>query len=338
MTNPAIEITELAKRFPISSSYRDILTFWRRQYVEVLRDIELTIPAGEAFGILGPNGAGKTTLLKILAGLIIPDSGTVLIDGTDVVKKPNDAKKRLAYVSGDERTLYWRLTGRQNLHFFAVLNELPRRERDNLINEVLSLVGISEQADNRVATYSSGMKQRLVIARGLLEDPDILLLDEPTRTLDPVGAKELQDFIKYDLIAERHKTVILATHNMEEATYLCDTVAVLLRGEVKACDSVDAMASQFTAHNSCMVTIDSLRNGLLDQLVSLPGVVSVHEVPANGLGGVTLTLSIESPEEQIPAVTEYLVQRGSKVLAINLVKPNLTDVISQLVKSYDGST
>ena len=338
MTNPAIEITELAKRFPISSSYRDILTFWRRQYVDVLKDVELTIPAGGAFGILGPNGAGKTTLLKILAGLIIPDSGTVLIDGTDVVKKPNDAKKRLAYVSGDERTLYWRLTGRQNLHFFAVLNELPRRERDNLINEVLSLVGIREQADNRVATYSSGMKQRLVIARGLLEDPDILLLDEPTRTLDPVGAKELQDFIKYDLIAERHKTVILATHNMEEATYLCDMVAVLLRGEVKACDSVDAMAIKFTVHNSCMVTIDSLSNGLLDQLASLPGVISVHEVSANGLGGVALSLSIESPEEQIPAVTEYLVQRGSKVLAVNLVKPNLTDVISQMVKSYEGST
>ncbi len=338
MTDSAVEIKRLSKRFPKSSGYKDIVTFWKRQYIHALENVEIAIPTGGGFGILGPNAAGKTTLLKILAGLVIPDSGTVLINGIDVIKRPNDSKKSLTYVSGDERTLYWRLSGRQNLRFFAILNEVPKRDREDRINDVLSLVGLNDRADSRVAAYSSGMKQRLVIARGLLEDPDILLLDEPTRTLDPVGAKELQDFIKHELIGARGKTVILATHNMEEATYLCDRVAVLLRGEVKACDSIDAIADRFTAQNSCVVMVDNLNDGLLDRLASLPGVKNVNEVPANGLGGVALSLGIENPEEQIPVLTEYLVQSGSKVLAVNLVKPNLTDVITKLVESYESSS
>ena len=333
---PVIEIEGVTKRFPKTSGYRDMLRFWRRRYVTALERIDLEIQPGKVFGILGPNGAGKTTLLKILAGLVLPDNGAVRIDGFDVTKDPDDVKEYLTYISGDERTLYWRLTGRQNLQFFAMLNEIPKRQRQNRIYEVLSLVGLEESADDRVAGYSSGMKQRLVIARGLLSEPDILLLDEPTRSLDPLSARQLQNFIRDELIGRQGKTIIIATHNMEEASFLCDQVAILYEGSVRACDSVDSIAERLAGQGRCVVTVAAEANGLVRDLSALPGVVSVQERPANGHGGTSLSLMVGDPLEHIPLVTEYLVRNGSKVLGISQVKPSLTDAIAAMAEEARG--
>ena len=140
---PAILIEGLEKRFPRTSGYRDIVTFWKRNYTTALQGVDLSIPEGNIFGLLGPNGAGKTTLMKIISGLVLPDAGTVRIDDYDIVKDPNDVKDYLSYVSGEERSLYWRLSGRQNMKFFATLYEVPKRQRDRNIDELLALVGLT---------------------------------------------------------------------------------------------------------------------------------------------------------------------------------------------------
>jgi ABC-2 type transport system ATP-binding protein len=328
----AIQVDHLCKRFPRTAGYRDILTFWRRQYLQVLQDVTLDIPRGGVFGILGPNGAGKTTFLKILAGLITPDTGGVSLEGVDVTGDPDRAKTLLTYVPADERTLYWRLTGRQNLQFFAVLNEIPARERQRRVAEVLDLVGLADRADEQVVKYSTGMKQRLAIARGILCNPGILLLDEPTRSLDPVAARQLQRFIKDELASRLGKTVVLATHNMEEATDLCDLVAILHRGQVRAWDRATTIAEKLSGTPRFAVTLTGHTNGVVHQLQALPGILSASRTAGGGPEDLSLELTVADPERDIPAVVEFLVQHGERVMQVSQVKASLTDAIAGLAE------
>lgn len=332
MGDYAIQVEQLSKAFPKTGGYRDMLTFWRRQYRPALQDVTLQIPRGGVFGILGPNGAGKTTLLKVLAGLITPDAGAVSLEGVDVTGDPTRAKALLTYVPADERTLYWRLTGRQNLQFFAVLNEIPARERKRRVAEVLDLVGLTDHADERVIKYSTGMKQRLAIARGILCNPGILLLDEPTRSLDPAAARQLQRFIKEELALRLGKTVVLATHNMEEATDLCELVAILHRGQVRAWDRATAIAEKLSGVTRFAVTLNGSTNGVVGQLQALPGILSASRTAGGGAEDLSLELTVADPERDIPAVVEFLVQHGERVMQVSQVKASLADAIAGLAE------
>lgn len=334
---PAILIEGLHKRFPKTSGYRDIVTFWKRKHTVALQGVDLSIPAGNVFGLLGPNGAGKTTLMKIISGLVLPDAGTVRIDDYDIVKDPNDVKDYLSYVSGEERSLYWRLTGRQNMQFFASLYEVPKKQRDENIDKMLSLVGLLGAANERVGNYSSGMKQRLSIARGLLTDPDILLLDEPTRSLDPLSARDLHRFIQDDLVTKHHKTVILATHNMEEAALLCREVAIINDGRIRACGSVDSILDQLTVHGRCVLTVDGDAIAVEALLSSTPGVMSVERELVTSMGGETFSLTLDNPLQNVPVITEKMVQSGARVLEIRHVKPSLVEAISHIAEEDNGS-
>jgi len=326
----AIELERVSKRFPRRAGYKDILTFWRRQYMTALDGVSLRVPQAGVFGLLGPNGAGKTTLLKILAGLVLPDEGQVRINGVDVAEHPGKSGHHLMYVSGEERSLYWRLTGKQNLRFFAVLNEVPRRRVEQRVGELLSLVGLVEAADERVVKYSTGMKQRLAIARGLLADPDILLLDEPTKSLDPVRARDLWTFIKEDLVGRHHKTLVIATHNMEEATYLCDQVAILHRGEVKACDTVAALADRLSTPGRRTIIVNNTSYETIAQLRNLAGVHSVNTTARNGHQDFSLEVVVEEPDVHIPLVVEHLVRVGGRVVQVAQERASLGDVIAAL--------
>lgn len=332
MKQPAIDIEGLTKRFPKTAGYKDILTFWRRQYTTALDGVDLRVPEGSLFGILGPNGAGKTTLLKILAGLVLPDQGQVNIKGHNIVDEPRQARDRLMYVMGDERTLYWRLTGRQNLRFFAMLNEIPRRQREQRVEEILSIVGLTDEADERVVRYSTGMKQRLAIARGLLSDPEVLLLDEPTRSLDPLSARRIQNFIKDELKGRQGKTIVLATHNMEEATYLCEQVAILHRGKVRACDTVAAVADKLTQQGRFIITVTNPSKEMVTGLVRLAGVLSVRELSPNGHEGLSLDVTVQEPTEHIPTVVEHLVRLGARVTQVNPLRVSLSDAITAIAE------
>jgi ABC-2 type transport system ATP-binding protein len=200
--------------------------------IEAVRGIDFQVPAGELFGLLGPNGAGKTTTIKMLITLLIPTAGSARVLGLDVVKDARDVRKRIGYVFGGERGVYERLSGYDNLRYFAELYGVPPSEQRRRIDYLLELVGLKGREHERAEGYSRGMKQRLHVARGLLHDPEVVFLDEPTIGLDPVGAREVRATIAS--LTDAGKTVLLTTHYMFEADALCDRIAVISQGEIVA--------------------------------------------------------------------------------------------------------
>ncbi|HVX39500.1 MAG TPA: ABC transporter ATP-binding protein [Gemmatimonadaceae bacterium] len=230
-----VRVDALTKRFVARRSFVDSIAHpLDRRYVEVLRGVSLHVRRGEFFGLLGPNGAGKTTLFKILSTLVLPDGGTARVAGADVAREPHAVRRVLTPVIADERSLYWRLTGLENLRLFAALYGLSAADARQRADALIDTVGLASARDRMVATYSSGMKQRLLIARALLSRPAVLLLDEPTRSLDPVSARDFRRFLRDEIVERQGCTVLLATHDADEAFELCDRLAVLDRGRVVA--------------------------------------------------------------------------------------------------------
>jgi ABC-2 type transport system ATP-binding protein len=244
---PAVQLSGLTKRFPVRRRVRDMLrgSAGASESVTAVEDVTLSIKAGELFGLLGPNGAGKTTLFKMLSSVLLPDAGTATIGGHDVVREAHVVRRALTPVLGDERSLNWRLTARENLELYAVLLEVPRQERAKRIDLLLDEIGLADTGTKLVGAFSSGMRQRLLVGRALLSRPQVLLLDEPTRSLDPVSARTLRTFLRDEIVGRRGCTVLLATHNAEEAFELCDRVAVLDHGRVLACGPARALAERY---------------------------------------------------------------------------------------------
>jgi len=205
--------------------------------------INLQVREGEVFGLLGPNGAGKTTLIKILCTLIFPSAGTARVNGYDVLKESKKVRESIGYVTTDERSFYWRLTGRQNLEFFANLHNYYSSRARERVFELLEIVNLENRADDPFLSYSAGMKQRLAIARGLINDPRVLFMDEPTRSLDPKAAQSARDFISSYIIREQEKTIFLSTHNLSEAEQLCNRIAILDEGKIKIAGSPQELKS-----------------------------------------------------------------------------------------------
>ncbi len=218
----------------LKRTYRTTTGVFRRRAmdVEAVRGVSFEIDSGELFGLLGPNGAGKTTTIKMLITLLIPTSGSASVLGFDVVRDAREVRRRIGYVFGGDRGLYERLSAYDNLRYFAELYAVPAREQRRRIDELLDLVGLAGREKERVEGYSRGMRQRLHIARGLLHDPPVVFLDEPTIGVDPVGARELRRTIAS--LAESGKTVLLTTHYMFEADDLCSRMAVINKGQIVA--------------------------------------------------------------------------------------------------------
>lgn len=202
-----------------------------------LKDISFSIKKGEIFGILGPNGAGKSTLIKIMATLLKEDSGSIKILGLDVDKNEKVIRQKINLITGSERGLYWRLTARENLEYFAELYGISKKNKKNLINKLVKLVGLFGREDEKVEKYSKGMKQRLQIARGLINDPQIIFLDEPTLGLDVLSAVNLRKLIKE--LSREGKTIIYTTHYMKEAEEICDRVLFINKGKVLDIGNID---------------------------------------------------------------------------------------------------
>jgi ABC-2 type transport system ATP-binding protein len=201
--------------------------------------VNLTVQGGSVLAILGPNGAGKTTLLRILAGLVLPSAGNARICGLDIIQENGRAKSLVGVSLGDDRSLYARLSGRQNLEFFAALHGMSRREAQQRIDELGNLLEIP--LEQSVQQSSSGIRQRILIARALLHNPTVLLLDEPTKSLDPASAQGLRAFIRETLARHLGKTVIIATHNLAEAESLADEIAIMQEGRIRASGTLDAL-------------------------------------------------------------------------------------------------
>ena len=231
----AIETHLLTKRFSVDSGWRS--AFSRRLDKPAVDHIDLQVRQGEIFGLVGPNGAGKTTLVKMLTTLVMPTSGTAIINGYNLYQEL-DIRNSVGLVTSDERSFYWRLTGQQNLEFFGALHGLNAADARTRSVEVLKQVGLIDQIGKPFQKYSTGMKQRLSIARALLIYPKILFMDEPTKGLDPEASEELHELIRSKLIQEKNITVFLTSHNLDEVQRLCDRVAIMSNGQLRACGSV----------------------------------------------------------------------------------------------------
>jgi len=213
-------------------SKTDQTSFKSKRVRGALDNVSLTVEKGTIMGLLGPNGAGKTTLIKILSTLVTPDSGEGSISGLSLATQSLAIRNKIGLVSTNDRTFYWRLTGRENLDFFATLYNLHGSVKAERINKALQLTGMEDKADSRFMSYSSGQKQRLAIARAMLSDPEVLLMDEATTSLDPIATRKLLTFTKETLARLEQKTIIWCTHNLHEAEEICDRLTILHRGRV----------------------------------------------------------------------------------------------------------
>ena len=240
----AIVIRGLTKVFhPIELRLRSLHPLRRPAPITALADVTFNVAHGEVVGLLGTNGAGKTTLLKILATLVLPNAGHVSVHGQDVEHDADRVRRLVGFVTGDERSFYWRLTGRQNLEFFAAFHGLTDAAAGTRIDTLAASLGL-EALDRRYGSYSTGMRHRLAIARALLTEPPVLLLDEPTRSLDPLATADVHRLIRTSLLAERGCTIVLATHDLGEAKALCHRVAILHRGQLVADERVEALTTE----------------------------------------------------------------------------------------------
>ncbi len=232
--------------YPVPKRYREYVLhpFTPPRRVTGIEDVTFTVERGERVAFLGPNGAGKTTLLKVIGGLILPTKGTVRVNGRNTSRENTAARKSVGFVMNEERSFYWRLTAKQNLEFFGVLDNLRGPVLQGRIRELLNLVGLEDSADQQVAGYSSGMRQRLAIARGLLADPDVLILDEPTRALDPVAAEDLTKLLIDRIHRYHEKTLLIATHKLDEVLALCNRMCVVREARIAASDDVAQIHSR----------------------------------------------------------------------------------------------
>src|SRR5215204_6466483 len=313
---PVVEAQDLHR------TYRTSTGTLRRKWmdVEAVRGVSFGIEKGELFGLLGPNGAGKTTTIKMLITLLLPSSGSARVLGYDVVDDAREVRRRIGYVFGGERGLYERLSAYDNLRYFAELYGVPAREQRPRIDELLELVGLKGREKERVEGYSRGMRQRLHIARGLLHDPDVVFLDEPTIGVDPVGARELRATIAQ--LVEGGKTVLLTTHYMFEADALCDRIAVIAKGEIVA-----------------QGTPRELKDRVVE--VEVFGGAEEHVAAVRELGGVRGVAVEEREQAQVLVVqtevgaepTHAILSRldGVSVGRVSSREPTLEDAYVQLV-------
>ena len=229
----AVEVKDLRKVF-ISKKKKLFRTVEKKEFIAV-EGVGFHIDKGEVFGLLGPNGAGKTTTIKMITGLLRPTSGTVHVNGVDVDKKPMEALGNIGTVLAGDRSIYWKLTGRENLEYFAALYGCNRKEAVKRAEKILQKLQFGEKADELVEKYSTGMKQKIALGKALIPEAPVVLLDEPTLGLDPQSALNLREIILE--IKKEGKAVLLTTHYMEEADFLCDRVAIIDGGKIIALDT-----------------------------------------------------------------------------------------------------
>jgi ABC-2 type transport system ATP-binding protein len=320
----AIEVNNLQRL------YRARIGVIKRSIKEVMavEDISFDIKSGELFGLLGPNGAGKTTTVKMLATLLIPTQGTAAILGYDVVKDANEVRKHIGFIFGGERGLYWRLSGIDNLRYFASLYGVEPEVSKKRIPFLLEMVGLEGRGNERVEGYSRGMKQRLHVARTLLHDPEILFLDEPTIGLDPVGARDFRQVIR-NLQAEK-KTILLTTHYMFEADSLCQRVAVIDKGVIVALNSPSELKKHVADLSVIEIETFGTSKEIIERVRTLAFVDALQVQEQNQRQ--MLLIQTARGAEAVPDVINSL--NGTRVGRVIVREPTLEDAYVRLVGGH----
>lgn len=315
--SPAIVTHELAHRFPSPHGP-----------VEALRGVTLTIAPGEFFGLFGPNGAGKTTLICCLSTLVIPTGGSARVQGFDVVREAAHVRANIGLVFSNESSFYGRLTGRQNLEFFGALQNLAGRAVRQRIAELLALFDLAHAADKPAQSYSTGMRQKLNVIRALLHDPPIIFLDEPTKGLDAITAETLRALLRDELVKKRGKTVLLTTHDLQEMEQLCDRVAILEQGRVRAVGAPADLIREASPSVVYRLELVGLVNGLAEHLTRLPVVRSV-DVVSQSSATTVLDLTLNNAPAPGSEVWSALAAQGVTVKRLGPRDDGLVTVLKQ---------
>jgi ABC-2 type transport system ATP-binding protein len=327
----AVVLEGISKSFPVRRTWGEMIrhpTLSPR--APVLQNVSLAVAEGEFFGLLGPNGAGKTTLFKMLATLVLPDAGTATVGGYDVVSDSAKVRSVLAPVIADERSLYWRLSAFQNLELFAKLQGMRGAAVQARVKEVLDVVGLSDTAEKIVAAFSSGMKQRLLIARALVAQPRVLLLDEPTRSLDPISARGFRTFLRDEISGRQGCTVLLATHSADEVLELCTRVAVLDHGRLLATGTTTSLARDLGEERYALFTRDATHPALA--VLVQRGVVGALTVRDSEDGWARVEMELAGGMERASQIVSTLVEQGVVIARFERVPLPLADLIDRIVR------
>jgi ABC-2 type transport system ATP-binding protein len=297
-------------------------------YFTAVDGVSLQIEQGEIFGLLGPNGAGKTTTIRMLCTLLEPTSGTAHVNGFDIVKQATQVRQNLGTVLAGERSIYWKLTGRENLEYFAALYHIPPATAKERIDELLVRMELEDRANELVEKYSTGMKQRIAISKALLARPPIMLLDEPTLGLDPQAARKVRELIT-QFKAEGH-TILLTTHYMEEADQLSDRIGIIDQGKIIALDTPIGLKERIQQKDVIRMEIAGWYDALAAPIQQLPGVENVVTRHMGSDSLYEVSLHAKNVREIMPGIISNVNQNGTQLVNMNIVKPSLEDVFIHL--------
>lgn len=321
MGERVIVAEDLVKRYPRANGKQDN----KGPSNPAVDGVSFEIRKGQIFGLLGPNGAGKTTTIKMLGTLLIPTSGRATVLEHDVVKDFMEIRKRINIVSGGDRGLYYRISGRQNLRFFSDLYRIPRRVKEERVEELLKMVGLEKAADQRVEEYSRGMKQRLHIARGLVNDPEILFLDEPTIGLDPEISREVRGMVRD--MSKNGKTLLLTTHNMNEAEELCDVINMIVGGRIVAKGTISDLKEAVRNKSVVEAEVQRITPEVMEAIRSIDGVLNV--TCKSDAYRSMLRIQVTDGQDMVLPIARRL--EGCHIIRVSREEPTLEDAYISMV-------
>ncbi len=305
--------------------------FWKKEpraMFTAVNGVDIQIQRGEIFGLLGPNGAGKSTTIRMLCTLLEPTSGTAHVNGYDIVKQANEVRRSLGTVLAGERSIYWKLTGRENLEYFAALHHIPAAAAKKRVDELIERMELKDRANELVEKYSTGMRQRVAIAKALLARPPILLLDEPTLGLDPQAARNLRELIA-QLKQEGH-TILLTTHYMEEADQLSDRIGIIDAGKVIALDTPEGLKRRINQKEIVRLEVSGWQEYIGEKLRSLSEVENLVVRRQAEADLWEVNMQATNSRTLLPKIVENISQNGTRLVNMNIVKPTLEDVFIHL--------
>lgn len=318
-----IELKELKREFAITKGWIKR----KKEIVKAVDGISFEVKKGEIFGLLGQNGAGKTTIIKMLITLLAPSSGTCKVLGYNTYGEEKKFRDKINFIFGGEMGVYRRLSARDNLKYFANLYYMDEDKANNQIDKLLELVNLKDKADVLVETFSKGMVQRLQIARGLINDPEIIFMDEPTIGLDPFGAKILRDIIRK--LKSEGKTIMLTTHYLYEADELCDRMAIINNGHLVALGTPQELRNIISGMNTIEIVLEKINDDTISYIERLESVSSVEKADTDK--GIKLTIKYLESEDVSGNILNSL--NGLKILSFNRKELTLEDVYIKLVEA-----
>ena len=321
-----VEVRDVKKTFVIKK--KKFFRVVEKTEFKAVKGVSFDINKGEIFGLLGPNGAGKTTVIKMIMGLLKPTDGIVLVNGVDTDKEQIKALSQIGSVLAGDRSVYWKLTARENLEYFGNLYGLSTKEAKRRTEEILTKLGIIDKADITVEKFSTGMKQKVALGKALIPNAPVVLLDEPTLGLDPQSALNLREIIMN--LKEEGKTILLTTHYMEEADYLCDRIAIIDNGKVIALDTSEKLKEEVSKVKIIKLEVDKINTNTVENLKKIAYVENVLENYLEDTGNYEILIHHTDGNEIVQEIINIVTKENLSIKNMNVLKPSLEDVFIKL--------